>query len=124
MEYIVIYNEDEIKGFECLEEVEAFCYELVQSEVNDYCDENDMDIEELPPERIDELIFTCGYEGGEIKIYRVSDLLNIINKMDIDIDEKEDLREILKSNNLEGYISQYDNLEDIFHLANEFNINC
>lgn len=123
MKYIVIYNEDEIKGFECLEEVKDFYYEVAQSEVKDFCDEYEMDIEELSPERIDQISFACGYEVGEIKTYRVSDLLNIIDKMDIDIDEKQDLIEILKSNNLEGYINEYDYLEEVFYLANEVNIN-
>ena len=119
MEYLVIYNEDKMKGFEDLNEVSGFCSEIIYSDRRSFCKENDLDIEEQSYERLDEIDIMC---EQHIEVYKIKDLLNTITNMNIDTDEKNRLKYLLKSNNIEGSVYNYDYLQDVLDNTDEIYI--
>ena len=119
MNYIVVYDEDRVKGFSEYKEVENFIYYYINEQVKRYCYEYDIDIEELSPQRKMEIVFA---EGEEIKIYKVSELLKIIANTDIDDDDKINLEKNLKSYKIDGYISEYEGFEEVLEKATCINI--
>lgn len=119
MNYIVVYDEDRIKGFEDLDEVQGFKDELIQLQIEDYCDDYDIDIEDLSPERLNQIVFACGYENGDTKTYDINDLTHLIKESKIDSDDKYELNKLMKSNYINGYVSEYYMLDEILELAQE-----
>lgn len=118
MNYIVVYDEDKIKGFEDLDEVQSFKDEL-QLQIENYCDDYDIDIEDLSPERLNQIAFACGYGNGDTKAYDINHLTHIIKESKIDNDDKHELNKLMKSNHVNGYVSEYYMLDEILELAQE-----
>lgn len=119
MNYIIVYDEDRIKGFEDLDEVQRFKDELIQLQIEDYCDDYDIDIEDLSPERLNQIVFACGHENGDTKTYDINDLTYLIKESKIDSDDKYELNKLMKLNYINGYVSEYYMLDEILESAQE-----
>lgn len=113
MKYIVIFNEDKLKWFESREEAEEFVYELSEKNLEEYCQEYDIELDEdVSPQRIDELIWGSAAESGEVRIISLKKLLNLIKKSDLSEDEKRELEKELKEYEYES-VGDYEGLNDL-----------
>lgn len=119
MRYLVIYNEDKLQGFESRGEAIEFCEDKLQSNINDYCDDYDIDIEDVSLEKFNGIVFGAGYESGDIKIYNINKILKNIDKANLDEDEKEELIQSLKSDFSDTTLGDYEGLEEILEYVNE-----
>lgn len=123
MSYLAVCDGDTIEKIESREEVIAFLQCKALSDMDDYCEDYDIDIEDASPERLGEIAFGAGYESDEIKVYSIDKILENINKVNLDEGEKEELIRSLKSDSLETSLSYYEGLEEVLEYVDEECIN-
>lgn len=123
MRYLVVWDEDRVTKFESKNEAIDFLQCRALNDIDEYCEDYDIDIEDASPERLGEISFRAGYESGDIKVYNVNKILKNIDKVKLDDEEdKEELKEILKSNFSEISLNYYEGLEEILEYVEEENI--
>ncbi|MGL4450151.1 MAG: hypothetical protein ACRCTZ_03030 [Sarcina sp.] len=113
-DYVVIFNEDEIKWFDNREDAEEFVDELSQEELEEYCDEYEEDLDGISEERRSELLVGSGVEYGTIKILSIHEILGLIENSDICKDDKKELKYQLLHHKYTS-ISEYEKLVDVLY---------
>lgn len=119
MSYLVLYDEDKILKIDTKEEAIEFIEDKIEDNINEYCDDYDIDIEDASPERINELAFGAGYDSGEIKLYSINKILRNISKANLDDEDKEDLIQNLQLDILSGNLDDYQGLEEVLEYISE-----
>lgn len=122
MSYLVVLDEDRITKFESKSEVIDFLQCKSLNDLDEYCGDYDIDIEDVSPERLGETSFGAGYESGDVKVYKVNKILKNIDKVKLDEEDKEELIEVLKSNFSEISLNYYEGLEEILEYVEEENL--
>ena len=123
MTYLVLYDEDKVQKFDSKEEAIEFLIAKIDDNIEEYCEDYDIDIEDASPERIAELSFGAGYESGDVKIYSINKILRNIDKSGLDEEDKKRLIGSLKMDALDGALDDYQGLENILEYISEERIN-
>lgn len=119
MSYLVVYDEDKLRKFAIRDEAIEFIEDKMDNNINEYCDDYDIDIEDALSERISELAFGAGYYSGEIKLYSINKILRNIDKANLDDEDKEGLIQNLQLDILSGNLDDYQGLDEVLEYISE-----
>lgn len=121
-ELIVVFPDGRIIGCEDNDSVESILHDYNEENIREYCDENDLDYEDLSYKRRAEILYEVGYEEGTIRVYESKKVISAIKKSEMDDDDKKDLIEKLTEYEIEFDIDEYSEFQEILDGVSEVNI--
>ncbi|UHA60652.1 hypothetical protein KDJ21_002660 [Metabacillus litoralis] len=115
MDYILRYNEDDLKFFDDQEELEDFISQLNTGSIEDYANEYDYELDET-------ISIESASLGSELdfSVYRFKDLVNEVNiSVNLSADDKEEILLRLKKRQVKNLLKDYTDLDDLLSNIND-----
>ncbi|STB10800.1 hypothetical protein [Clostridium perfringens] len=119
MRYLVVYDESMVKIFEDREEAIEFYNDKLQDNINEYCNDYDIEMEDMSPDDVADVSWGASYESGDINLYDIRKILKNIAKANLDKDIEEQLIRKLKSKRTYSDLGEYEGLEEVLEYIDE-----
>ncbi|MGE9952591.1 hypothetical protein [Clostridium perfringens] len=119
MRYLVVYDESMVKIFEDREEAIEFYNDKLQDNINEYCNDYDIEMEDMSPDDVADASWGASYESGDINLYDIRKILKNIAKANLDKDIEEQLIRKLKSKRTYSDLGEYEGLEEVLEYIDE-----
>jgi hypothetical protein len=121
-QYLIIFRDGRIEGFENRESVEDYLQELRENRIIEYCDREDVDFEKLTKKAKKEILLEIGSGTDVDKIYKTSKVIQSVKKANIEANVKDELLYLLTEYSIEFFIEDYEGLEEIFDEVDDIEI--
>lgn len=113
MKYVVISPKNKLICFEFAEQVAEYCMEKDNDYLNKYCEDQELEYENMTPVEIGYAYATIGAESGGCRVYETEEVLEAMVNDAVEDELVEEARNLFNNRHLEHEIECPGYLEDV-----------